>query len=385
MKVQIEIDTRTFVRFWLVVIGFALALLAIYSALSALIIIGAAFFLAMALNGPVSRVARILPGRSRVGATAIAYIIVVLLIGVFVFLVVPPIVEQTAKFIETVPGLVNDATSKWQGLSHFIADHNLQPQLDGALNSLKNNASGWAANAGSTLINGLGSVLSVIAATFLTLVLSFLMLIEGPVWLKRIWGVYTDQDRMEAHRSLAKRMYNVVTGYVTGQLTVSGIDATLAGIVVFILSLVFHLPLNLALPSAAIAFVLSLIPMFGATIGGIIISLLLLFNNVTAGIIFAVYFIIYQQIENNFISPVIQSKRVELSALAVLVAITIGLYVFGIAGGLISIPIAGCIKVLVEDYLERAKHKRKKSERPLEKLVKKLQGKDKETIVQEEI
>src|SRR5664279_4164410 len=102
MKVRIEIDTRTFVRFWLVVIGFALVALAVYSALSALVIIGAAFFLAMALNGPVSRVAKVLPGKSRVGATAIAYIVVVFLLGVFIFLVVPPIIEQTAKFVATI-------------------------------------------------------------------------------------------------------------------------------------------------------------------------------------------------------------------------------------------------------------------------------------------
>lgn len=195
------------------------------------------------------------------------------------------------------------------------------------------------------------------------------------MWLERIWGVYNDEERMKHHRQLVHRMYSVVTGYVTGQLTVSGIGATLAGLVVFILSLFIpSVPSNLALPTVAIAFTLSLIPMFGATIGGVIVALLLAFNNLTAGIIFAVYFIIYQQIENNFISPTIQSRRLELSALTVLGSVTIGLYVFGLAGGIISIPIAGCIKVLLEDYLERAKKNREKSERPLTKLVHKLRS-----------
>ena len=114
--------------------------------------------------------------------------------------------------------------------------------------------------------------------------------------------------------------------------------------------------------------------MFGATIAGILIALLLAFNDLTAAIVFVVYFVVYQQIENNFVSPAIQSKTVELSALAVLGSVTVGLYVFGVAGGIISIPIAGCIKVLLEDYLERAKQNRKKSEKPLHKLVKKLQN-----------
>jgi predicted PurR-regulated permease PerM len=374
MKVKIEIDTRTFVRFWLVVIGFAFAILAIYSARTALIIIGVAFFLALALNAPVSYLAKYLPGRSRVGGTAIAYVLVVALLGAFVVLVVPPIVQQTAKFVETVPTLVDTATTQWKGLGDVIAKYHLQPQVDSAVASIKNNATGWAASAGQNVLSGLGSLLSLIVSGFLVLVLSFLMLVEGPMWLRRIWGIYNDEERMERHRRLMGRMYNVVTGYITGQQTVSAICSSLSGIVVFILSLFFNVPANLALPTVAIAFTLSLIPMFGATIAGALISLLLLFNDPGAGVVFVVYFILYQQVENNFISPTIQSKKVELSALAVLASVTIGLYVFGLAGGIISIPIAGCIKVLLEDYLVRAKENRKESEKPLAKLVKKIQG-----------
>lgn len=374
MKVKIEIDTRTFVRFWLVVIGFAFAILAIYSARTALVILGVAFFLALALNAPVSYLAKYLPGRSRVGGTAIAYVMVVALLGAFVTLVVPPIVEQTAKFIDTVPALVDSAGTQWKGFGSIVDKYHLQPQVDSAIASIKNNATSWAASAGQNVLSGLSSLLSIVLSGFLVLVLSFLMLIEGPMWMKRIWKVYNDHDRMERHRRLAGRMYNVVTGYVTGQLTVSAIGAVLAGLTVFILSFFFNVPANLALPTVAITFTLSLIPMFGATIAGILISLLLLFNDAGAGIVFIIYFILYQQVENNFISPTIQSKKVELSALAVLASVTIGLYVFGLAGGIISIPIAGCIKVLLEDHLSRAKENRENSEKPLAKLVKKLHG-----------
>jgi predicted PurR-regulated permease PerM len=374
MKVRIDIDTRTFVRFWLVVIGFAFAILAIYSARTALILLGVAFFLAMALNSPVSYLAKHLPGKSRVGGTAIAYILVVAVLGVFAFLVVPPIAQQTLKFTETLPGLVESATSQWHGLNDFVTRYHLQSQLDNALNALNSTTASWVTDVSKNVLSGIGSIASVIISTFLVLVLSFLMLIEGPMWLKRLWGVYSDQERMEYHRNLVHRMYNVVTGYVTGQLTVSAIGATLAGLVVFGLSLFFpSIPSNLALPTVAIAFTLSLIPMFGATIAGVLISILLLFNDVTAGIVFAVFFVVYQQVENNFISPTIQARKLELSALTVLGSVTIGLYVFGLAGGIISIPIAGCLKVLLEDYLERAKYNRIKSERPLARIVKKLQ------------
>ena len=372
MKVRIEIDTKTFVRFWLVVIGFAFALLAIYTARTALIILGVAFFLALALNAPVTRLARHLPGRSRVAGTALAFVTVVAILGAFIFLVVPPVAQQTMKFADTVPSLVENARTQWDGLNFLIEKYHLQPQVDRAVESFRNNSTGWAADIGRNIVAGVGSVVGAITSLLLVLVLSFLMLVEGPTWMKRIWSVYNDRDRMERHRNVARRMYAVVTGYVTGQLTVSAIGAMASGLVVFILSFFFNIPANLALPSVAIAFTLSLIPMFGAMIGGILISLLLAFNDLTAAIVFIVFFIVYQQVENNFVSPTIQAKKVELSALAVLGSVTIGLYMFGLAGGIISIPIAGCVKVLLDEYLSRARRNREESDKPMAKLVKKL-------------
>ncbi len=352
MKVRIDIDTRTFVRFWLVVIGFGLAALAIYSARTALIILGISLFLALALNIPVSKLSRRLPGKSRVGATAIAYLAVVVLLGAIVFLVIPPIVQQTAKFAQTIPSLVDTGTTQWHGLRSFIDQYGLQPQVDSALASIKDNASTWAGNVGQNVLVGIGSVFAFFTGGILVLVLTFLMLIEGPEWTRRFWAIYSNDKRMMKHKQVAGRMYGVFTGYVTGQLTVSAIGATAAGLAVFIISFIFpNVPASLAMPTAAITFVLSLIPMFGATIGGIIITLLLAFNNVPAAIIYAIYFVVYQQVENNFISPRIQSKRLDLTALAVLGSVTIGLYVFGIAGGIIAIPTAGVVRILIEEYI----------------------------------
>jgi predicted PurR-regulated permease PerM len=359
MKTRLEIDTRTFVRFWLVVIGLGLAIYLLYSAQVALIILGTSLFLALALNTPVSRIARRLPGKSRVGATAIAYVAVVAILGAIVFLVVPPIVQQTAKFVETVPSVVDTATSSWYGLRGFVEEYNLQPQVDSALNSLKENATGWASNVGQSVVSGLGSFFSFLAALFLVLVLTFLMLIEGPMWMKRLWGLYNNKGRMEIHKRIVSRVYGVVTGYITGQLTVSAMGATFAGLVVFVLSLIFpEVPGNLAFTAAAVTFVLSLIPMFGAMIGGVIITAFLAFNNIPAAVIYAIYFVVYQQIENNFVVPRIQAKRNELSALAVLGSVTVGLYMFGLVGGIIAIPIAGTIRVLLDEYLLHAKTQR---------------------------
>lgn len=354
MKVRIEIDTSTFVRFWLVVIGFAAVILALYSARTALVIIGVAFFLALALNGPVSRMARYLPGRSRTLSTAISFLLIVAFLAAVIFLVIPPIAQQTVKFIEHAPDTLQTMGHQWHGVGDFIAKYHIQHQVNEAVVSVQNSAGGWATGFGKNVLSGVGSALSLFVQTLLVLVLTFLMLVEGPAWMKRIWSLYGDQRRVKAHKRLVSRMRGVVSGYVSGQLAVSGIDGAAAGVTVFILSRFFHeVPANLALPAIAICFTLSLIPMFGATIAGIIVTLLLAMNSLPAAIIFAIYFVIYQQVENNVISPHIQAKRIELSPLAVLAAVTIGLFVFGIAGGIISIPIAGWVKVLVEYYLER--------------------------------
>lgn len=349
MKVKIEIDTRTFVRFWLVVIGFALAALLIYSARTALIIIGTAFFLAIALSPPVNRLAKVLPGKSRVLGTAISYIVVILVLGTIVFLVIPPIVEQTSRFIQNVPNLVNSAANQSSGISDFVKHYNLQPEVDKVFESMKNSAAHVASGIGSFLISGIGSVLSVFTASILVIVLTFLMLVEGPMWMDRIWRVYRDKAQMEHHRQIVGKMYKAVTNYVVGQLSVSTIAGIVAGIIVLILSVIFAIPSNLAMPVAALIFVFSLIPLFGEMVGSLLVTLILLLNNVTAAIIFLVFFIIYQQIEANYISPKIQSKRNDLTVLTILIAVTIGIYLFGIVGGIISIPVAGCINVLVED------------------------------------
>ena len=374
MKVRIEIDTKTFVRFWLVVMGFGLA---IYSAKDALVLLGISLFLALALNRPVAAIAKKLPGKSRLGGTALAYTTLVLLLGCVIWFVIPPIVQQSAKFVESIPSIIDQASSQWRGVNDFIDKNNLRPQVDSMMENIKQQSSSWATSVGTNLLSSVGSLASFLGSLFLVLVLSFLMLLEGPTWVKRLWGLYNDEEKMERHKKLVGRMYNVVTGYVSGQLTVSGIDAILSGFVVFVLSLTFPvINSNLAMLTVMATFVLTLIPMFGATIAGALISLLLFFNNMTAGVIYAIYFVIYQQIENNFVSPSIQSKKVELSALTVLVAVTIGLYVGGLLGVLVAIPAAGVVKVLLDNYLEQAKSNRVENEKPLNKLVKKLKNED---------
>ena len=144
MKVRIEIDTKTFVRFWLVVIGFAFAIFGMYLARTALIIVGASAFLALALNAPVNALAKRIPGKSRILATAVAFLAIVGFLGLFLFYVIPPITQQTLRFVEQAPNMVQNVSSQWAGIGDLVERYNVQPEVDAAAESIKDNASRWA-------------------------------------------------------------------------------------------------------------------------------------------------------------------------------------------------------------------------------------------------
>ena len=372
---KVDVETKVFIRFVLVCLGFGLAILTIYKTRSALVLLGLSFFLALALNPPVSKIAKQLPSNSRVGATAIAYLVVLAILGGFLVLIVPPVIEQSAKFADTVPELIDDANEQRYIFDDFIQRYGLEQTVNNAVESAKSQASSVAANLGNSVVGGVGTLLSGVANLIFVLVLTFLMLIEGPAWMRRVWGLYTDNDKLERHSSLVKRMYRVVTGFVTGQLAVAAIAAVCTLIVILALSATLGLPASLAVPLSVVIFFCGMIPMVGATIGAVLVGLVLLLNSPMAALIFLIYFVIYQQIENNFISPTIQSKNVELSALAILAAILIGVSLGGLLGGVVAIPVAGCLRVLLIDHLEYARKRRAADEQhPVKKLIKKTKS-----------
>lgn len=377
MRVKIDIDTRTFVRFVLVLLAFGLGILAVYYLRSALTIIGISVFLALALSLPINWIARHIPGdkEHRVGATAIAYFIVLTLLSGVLLLIVPPVIEQSSKFAQTVPALIDQVGDQRQVFDEFIQQYGLQDQVDQAIINAKSQASSFATNVGGVLVNGVGATLNGIVNLLFVLVLTFLMLVEGPMWMRRLWGLYKDEEKLERHRNLLYRMHRIVTGYVNGQLIVASIAAVCTLVVMLVLSAIFPLPANLAIPLAVIVLIGGLVPLVGATIGAVLVSLILALNSLPAALIFVIYFIVYQQIENNFIAPTIQAKTVEVSALTILIAILLGVSLMGLLGALIAIPVAGCIRVLVKDSIEYNRKLRvENAKNPLKKLTAKLKS-----------
>ncbi len=347
---KVQIDTKTFVRFWLVIIGFIAVGYFLYKASFGLSIIFAALFFALAISPLVKKLASIFRSKSRGFPIAVSYVLVVGFIITFCSIVIPTVANESIKFFQTLPKIINTATEH-AGVIDDIGDSlgidNLQDQLSQYVTKFSND---MAENFGDILTASINSITSFFAVVILALVLAFFMLTEGPRIIDKIWGYFGNGKNARRTQHVIGRLATTVSKYVSSAVTVALINAGATSIATFIICIAFQISPGLALPFGLITGVFSLIPMFGSFIGGAIVSLLLGFNAMWAGIAFLIYTIVYLQIEANIISPKIQGKGMNLPALVVLSAVTIGVYTFGLPGAIISIPIAGCIKVLIEEY-----------------------------------
>ena len=360
MSKTIETDLKTFVKFWLVPVGIALALFLTQKALTGLIIIGASIFLALALKPLVRWVNKLFARmfgsdkKHQTLSAIFAYLIVVLVIGAIVAIVGPVVVNETAKFVQNFPETFEKTFGGWDGVNDFgrnIGINDLHGEIVNSLNGISKNMLGFL---GNNLFSGVSGVADVVMKVVLVLVLTLLFLLEGPTIVNSLWKTMgshsSNRKYSEAVKLTIIKMTEVVSTYVSRQVLVAMIDGLASGLIVFVLSLIFGLPSDLAIPMGMITMLFYLIPMFGQFIGGTLVTVILFFSNPLAGGIFAITYVLYSQVENNLISPKIQGDALHLSPLLILCAVTIGMYMFGLLGAIIAIPIAGCIRVLVEEY-----------------------------------
>ncbi|MBA2279056.1 AI-2E family transporter [Candidatus Saccharibacteria bacterium] len=344
-EVEITISNRTVVRVLLLIIISFLLLSAARQASHALSLIFIAFFLSLALNAPVHWIAQRLPGRkrgSRSLATTVSFLLVIAFLGVFLFSIVPPLVRQTATFIEEAPGLVDDIRDENSSLGSFVRRNGLEDQVD----KLSGQVSSWVEGLSTSAVSTVTKVTSSIVAMLTVLVLTFMMLTEGPRWSRFARRLLPDDKEAHAEK-LVHDMNKVIRGYVNGQVLLAAIAAVLIAPPLFILGISYPLALMV------VVFICGLIPMVGHTIGAVIVSLVALFTSPWAALIILIYYITYQQIENYAIQPRIQANSTDMSPLLVFSSVIIGVSLNGLVGGLVAIPIAGCLRILVLDYLMR--------------------------------
>lgn len=360
MSKEINTDLKTFVKFWLVPLGIVVAIFLINQAMTGLIIIGISIFLALALRPLVKKVDDFFTkhfGKDKKHQTlsaVFAYLIVVIVIGSIVAIVGPVVVNETAKFVHNFPETFETTFGGWEGVNNFgksIGIDNLQEEMGKAIDNVYDGIFGVL---GHNLMSSVSGIADVVMKVVLVLVLTLLFLLEGPELLKSLWDTLgsrrENRKSVEAAQRTTRRMADVVSTYVSRQMLVAVLDGCATMIIVFILSLILGFSPSLAIPMGMITMIFYMIPMFGQFIGGTLVTALLFFSNPLAALIFAIIYIVYAQIENNLIAPKIQGDALNLQPIIILGAIIIGMYMFGLLGAIVAIPIAGCIKVLIEEY-----------------------------------
>jgi predicted PurR-regulated permease PerM len=176
------------------------------------------------------------------------------------------------------------------------------------------------------------------------------MLLEGPMWLERFYALFSTKTEKRL-RSIFGDIGTVVGGYVTGNLLISVVAGLSSGLVLWTMDVPFALALGLLVA------LLDLVPLVGATLAAIICTTVafLATDSIWSGVVVLIFFVVYQQVENHLLQPLVYGRTVQLSPLIVLIAVLIGASLAGVLGALGAIPVAGALQVLVLDWLAHRK------------------------------
>jgi predicted PurR-regulated permease PerM len=346
--ININIRPYVVIRTVFLVIASIIAINAIGQMGRPITLILTSFFLAIALNPPVSWISKYMPKGSRALSVAVAYLMVVGVIGGLLYTVVPPVTGQIGNFANQAPTIVEDIkNNKETRIGKFIEEFGLEGEVDKASETIQSKLG----DAGVIAFNSAQTALSTIVNTITVLVLTFFMLVDGPIMIRRLFKKYKDQEVKSRHQELLEKMYRIVTGYFNGQVLVSTIASALALVMIVLVGWIFKAPLPYPLVLTAAVWICGLIPLIGATLGAVIVVLVSAFVSWKVALVLAIYFFVYQQIENATIQPKIQSKAVSMSPLIVLIVVLLSASIGGLFGAFVALPIAGCLQLLFNDFI----------------------------------
>ena len=299
-----------------------------------------ALFLSLALN-PVVEFLQRHGVKSRGVAAGITFVVALLVVAGLAALFIPTLVHQVDSFANKVPDYVRDLTHGRGRLGFLETRYHIVERVKTAVQG--GGVGKFAVGAGAA-ITVTKSVLTAVVATLTIVFMTFFMLLEGPEWMGRIYSL-VPEEKQPRWRRVGHDIYRTVGGYVTGNLLISLIAGVASGLMLWIVGVPYAVALGLVVA------LLDLIPLAGATIAAVVVVLVAIAaSGTTTAIVVGVFFLVYQQLENHLIQPLVYGRTVQLSPLAVLVAVLIGAQIAGVLGALGAIPIAGGLQVLLVDW-----------------------------------
>jgi predicted PurR-regulated permease PerM len=335
-----EPTPRAILRTVLIVLCVVFALFVIYELRKPISWLVIATFLAIALSGPVNLLSRRMPRGFAILLVYLALILIPIGIGA---LIVPPLVRELTDLASNVPRYVQDSQD-WLTANPTLRKLDDQYDIGARLQQEAQKLPQHLDDAASTLQSVGGTIVGSLFEAFNIFVLSIFMVAGGRRWVDRAITLARPEHAPRIKRAV-DRVGIAVGNYVGGAL----FQATIAGITTFIVLTILNVPF--AAPLSAIVFVFDLIPLVGATLAAILVGLVTVFNDFPVDtIIWAVWAIVYQQIENNVIQPQIQKRAVEIHPFMVLVSVLFGATLFGIVGALLAIPFAASLQIAAREW-----------------------------------
>jgi predicted PurR-regulated permease PerM len=299
-------------------------------------------FIAVAVSGPAARLERHMPRGLAVTVVYLGVLLVPALVGL---IVVPPLVRAASDLIDQAPRYADDVQTYVNGnetLRGLDDDFDIVEQLQDQADQLPARAGDAASWLGDL---GVGVVNSVFAAVTI-LILSVFLVGSGRRWIDALLDIGTPEHASRI-KVVLDRMAGAVGAYIGGALLQAGIAGALAFVVMTILGVPFAAPL------AVTVALFGLIPMVGATIAAVIVGIVTVFNDFpTATIVWVVWAVLYQQLENTVIQPRIQKRAVGVHPLGVMVAVLFGGTLLGVAGALLAVPMAASLQIGVLAWWE---------------------------------
>jgi predicted PurR-regulated permease PerM len=334
------LEARAIARVVLIVVGVVLSLYLIYLLRRPIGWVCIAAFLAVALSGPVNYLQRHMRRGFAIAIVYVGLLLVPILLGA---LIVPPFVREANKLADNAPKYASDVTDyvqKNKRLREVNEDYDITEKLQDEAKKLPSKLGGAA---GTLRDVGFGIVNSIFA-TVTILILTAFLLGSGRTWVDRLLELQPPNRAVRLRRAI-DRIASAVGNYVAGVIA----QATIAGILTYLVLLILGVPFRA--PLAVMIALLDLIPLVGATIGAVIVGLVtLVVDFPTTTIIWTIWAIVYQQVENSVIQPQIQRRAIQVHPFVVLVSVLFGSTLLGIVGALVAIPVAASVQILVREW-----------------------------------
>lgn len=313
---------------------------ALASASQVFVLILISMFFAAGLNPAVEFFRK--RGLSRGLAVAAIVGIVLIFLGIFSWVVIPPVAHQISALVENAPTLINDLKG-----NSFL---NRLNENYGIIDSVQQKVTS-SIHDGQFVVNAFGGVLGVgkavlsggiAALTILILTLYFLASL--PTVTKVAYRLVPASRRQRVSK-LSDAIIFRIGVFVGGQATV----AVVAGIFALILAFALRIPYATAL--AMLVFLCGLIPLIGHLLGVSVMTIIAFTKSPTTAVIAFIMYVVYVQIENYVIMPRIMKRSLSVPVLVTIIAALVGTSLMGLVGGLVSVPIAAAVLLILDEVV----------------------------------